>query len=287
MKYLRIRNFEKFQHYKDRNPPWIKLYGELWSDIEFFRLDDASKAHLLGLFILASKTDNKIPLDPVWIKHEIRATHDINIDALIASKFVETEGRLSPACQSFDKIDDPSSVVAGSFETDARYNPLKPLASVASKLLATRKQNACLETEERQSRGETEGEEAAGAATRAQLPESKIIFGEFGNVRLTADEHAKLELRLSGHTAEYIERLSRWGAEQPAKFNKRKNHYATILTWFNRDQQDGRIRGIHASRENPNVTAAKDFVSRKLAETLRSDLPDVREEFGGLPGTIR
>jgi DNA-binding NarL/FixJ family response regulator len=30
-----VKNFERFQHYKDRSPPWIKLYNELLDDYEF------------------------------------------------------------------------------------------------------------------------------------------------------------------------------------------------------------------------------------------------------------
>ena len=29
MKNLTIKNWHKFQHYKDRNPPWIKLHYEI------------------------------------------------------------------------------------------------------------------------------------------------------------------------------------------------------------------------------------------------------------------
>lgn len=88
MQYLRIKNFEEFQHYKDRKPPWIKLYRTLWGDPEFFRLRDSAKAHLIGLFALASHHDNKIEFDKNWIKHEIAATERVDYDALFASGFV-------------------------------------------------------------------------------------------------------------------------------------------------------------------------------------------------------
>jgi hypothetical protein len=84
---------------------------------------------------------------------------------------------------------------------------------------------------------EKKGKYVASATTAAP----SLTFGEFGNVRLTAEEHAKLITRLNGHTDDYINRLDRWGAEQPGKFNKRKSHYATILTWFDRDVKDGKV----------------------------------------------
>ncbi len=83
--YFRIRNFERFQHYKDRNPPWIKLYGALWRDRAFFRLPDAAKAHLIGLFALAARLENRIPDDPEWLAHELCASEPIDLGVLAAS----------------------------------------------------------------------------------------------------------------------------------------------------------------------------------------------------------
>jgi hypothetical protein len=89
--FFRIRNFERFQHYKDRNPPWIRLYGGLWRDRAFFRLPDAVKAHLIGLFALAARLDNRIPDDPEWIAHELCASEPIDLGALLTSGFLVPE----------------------------------------------------------------------------------------------------------------------------------------------------------------------------------------------------
>ena len=95
--YFRIRNFERFQHYKDRNPPWIKLYGALWRDRAFFRLPDAAKAHLIGLFALAARLENRIPDDPEWLAHELCASEPIDLGVLAASAFLIREHQASPA----------------------------------------------------------------------------------------------------------------------------------------------------------------------------------------------
>src|SRR5260370_29775386 len=86
--YFRIRNFERFQHYKDRNPPWIRLYGALWRDRAFFRLPDAVKAHLIGLFALAARLDNRIPDDPEWLPHGLWPAEPIYLAALVPSGFL-------------------------------------------------------------------------------------------------------------------------------------------------------------------------------------------------------
>ena len=41
---VHVKNFEKFQHYRDRAPIWIKLYGYLLEDYEFNLLPDVAAA---------------------------------------------------------------------------------------------------------------------------------------------------------------------------------------------------------------------------------------------------
>ena len=50
------KNWVKFQHYKDRNPPWIKLHRDLLIDKEFMRLPLASKALAPLLWLLGSES---------------------------------------------------------------------------------------------------------------------------------------------------------------------------------------------------------------------------------------
>lgn len=120
-KFITIKNFEKFQHYKDRNPPWIKLYNDLLDDYNFARLQDASKLHLILLWLLASRSDNRIPADEKWISARINATSKVNLRELLSSGFITV-------------IDDDSAMLADS------------------------KQSACLETEgERETEIKKEG----------------------------------------------------------------------------------------------------------------------------------
>jgi hypothetical protein len=93
--YLEVKNWEQFQHYKDRNPPWIKLHAALLDDYEFARLQDASKAHLMGIWILASKHGNKVPADPEWIARRIGATSRVDLEVLIAAGFISRLRRAS------------------------------------------------------------------------------------------------------------------------------------------------------------------------------------------------
>ena len=49
------KNWDRFQHYKDRCPPWIKLHRDLLNDRHFISLPTASKALAPLLWLLASE----------------------------------------------------------------------------------------------------------------------------------------------------------------------------------------------------------------------------------------
>ncbi|WP_163337926.1 hypothetical protein [Desulfopila sp. IMCC35008] len=87
--YITVPSLHKWQHYKDRCPPWIKLHRDVLNDYEFSCLQDASKAHLLGIWLLASQLENKVPNDSKWIARRINATDKIDLKSLVASGFIE------------------------------------------------------------------------------------------------------------------------------------------------------------------------------------------------------
>lgn len=83
-----VKNFDRFQHYKDRSPPWIKLYNELFDDYEFSALPDALKGQLIMIWLLASRMDNCIPYDAVWVGKRIGATDPVDLDGLAERGFI-------------------------------------------------------------------------------------------------------------------------------------------------------------------------------------------------------
>ena len=58
---MRIKNWTKFQHFKDRKPPWVKLYRDLLDDIDWHELDPLSAKVLCMLWLIASEDDGYIP----------------------------------------------------------------------------------------------------------------------------------------------------------------------------------------------------------------------------------
>ena len=58
---MHIKNWKKFQHFKDRKPPWVKLYRDLLDDLEWHELDPKAAKTLVMLWLIASEDDGHIP----------------------------------------------------------------------------------------------------------------------------------------------------------------------------------------------------------------------------------
>ena len=56
---MQIKDWRKFQHFKDRRPPWIKLYRDIIDDKEWFMLTGEQAKLLFFLWILASEDNTK------------------------------------------------------------------------------------------------------------------------------------------------------------------------------------------------------------------------------------
>ena len=136
MKHFRVKNFERFQHYKDRSPPWIKLYNELLEDYEFSQLPDAAKMHLIGIWLLASRSDNRIPYDAKWVAARINATEPVKLDVLRASGFIEVDAEqdASNVRQSPEQVDRPEREGETERETEGEGEVARSRAPTATRL---------------------------------------------------------------------------------------------------------------------------------------------------------
>lgn len=76
-------NWAELQHYKDRNPPWIKLHKKLLDNFEFQSLPVASRALAPMLWLLASEHDNGvIDATPGKLAFRLRMSESSAKDAL-------------------------------------------------------------------------------------------------------------------------------------------------------------------------------------------------------------
>lgn len=74
MTYLKVKNWDKFQHYKDRRPPWIKLYSEILNDRSFSLLSMSLRGVLMQLWVLASENNGFVLFCTDEISFRLRAT---------------------------------------------------------------------------------------------------------------------------------------------------------------------------------------------------------------------
>lgn len=70
---MNIKGWKKFQHFKDRRPPWIKLYRDLLDDPEWHELDAEAAKALVMLWLIASENDGALP-DTKKLAFRLRTT---------------------------------------------------------------------------------------------------------------------------------------------------------------------------------------------------------------------
>lgn len=131
--YMRVRNWEKFQHYKDRNPPWIKNYLDIDdASHPFSKLSFADQGRLQKIWRWAAKVDNRIPYDMIAISRYLGGKPDAirrTIDGYVAGEWLQIGS--TPKLKRFQDAEKRAA--------NRRKRASKPLAS--------RKQNDLLEVE--------------------------------------------------------------------------------------------------------------------------------------------
>jgi hypothetical protein len=96
VRYLSIKNYERYQHYKSKindtatpsTPTWIKLHRSVLNDYEFNCLDDVQRLHLILIWLLASQLRNRIPDDAKWVRQQIHATSAVDLNSLVKAGFL-------------------------------------------------------------------------------------------------------------------------------------------------------------------------------------------------------
>lgn len=103
---LTVKNWDKFQHYKDRNPPWIKLYTDTFHRRDFNRLPDDSKLLALCIWTLAAReascAKGSIPLDLDWIKSQCGLGPTVtksSLQVLVSQGFVLCDSEMLASCK--------------------------------------------------------------------------------------------------------------------------------------------------------------------------------------------
>lgn len=208
---LSITNWKEFQHYKNRDPIWIKMYTSLLNKHDWCSLPAAQRGNLVGLWMLASQSDGQIPFDPTFINHRL------STDTPVDFQLLEEKGFIS-------------------------------LEQSASKLLASSASNP-LELEEER-REEKRREESAASAARASLLNREVeaeferIWSDVLSIRVpspTGKKHALRHWKASVKTSEDVD--AAWTALKHYQNSTRvrKGFVKNASAWFNewRDWEHG------------------------------------------------
>lgn len=83
--FVAVKDFESFQHYKGRTPPWIKFYNALLDDYRFLQLSDSARSQLMLIWLVASRHRNRIPNDEKYIAEAIHCTSKLQLSRLVDS----------------------------------------------------------------------------------------------------------------------------------------------------------------------------------------------------------
>src|SRR5262245_28654981 len=100
---LSVKNYNKFQHFKDSRPPWIKLYRDLLDDLEWHDLDPKAAKALVMIWLIASENEGRLP-EPKKLAFRLRLS-DIEMSHLLNSLshwLIQDDNGLISTCHQLD-----------------------------------------------------------------------------------------------------------------------------------------------------------------------------------------
>lgn len=207
VRYLKVKNWSEFQHYKDRNPPWIKLHRTLLDDYEFSCLQDASKAHLMLIWLFASQNDGAVPEDAAFLKRKLGLEKEPNL------KWFVNHGLLIP-------------------EQDA------------SNAQSERKQNAPLEESEAYKASEADVASSAKAPSAGEPVNGNAVAyipvndgTEFGVTPELAAELGRLYPAVD--VQQTLNEIRGWNIANPSRKKTRRGVISHINSWMAKEQNRG------------------------------------------------
>ena len=118
---MRVKNWQDFQHFKDRRPPWIKLYREILDDPDWHSLSGDDAKTLIMIWLLASEDkamEGNIP-DLRTVAFRLRSTESkVNQSLNKLSKWLyQDDIMLISSCH---QVDIPETETETETETEKR-----------------------------------------------------------------------------------------------------------------------------------------------------------------------
>jgi hypothetical protein len=149
---IAVKNWERFQHYKDRDPPWIKLYRDLLTSEPWVLGTDLSRLIQVAITLLAARYQNAIPYQFRMLKK--------------VGSFDCTEKQFSEAIKFLESVN--------FLEVQSLTSVSNVVAQDASSVLATCNTEGEAEKRERESREDLEAEGDAREAPPNSVPDLNL-----------------------------------------------------------------------------------------------------------------
>lgn len=215
-----VKNWKKFQHYKRKSPPWVKLHRSILTSPDWIGWSDCSKLLAIVCIMIASQFNGKIPRNRDYIKRVGCLSRLPNLKPLIECGFLS------------ETLDTCYNDTSDTLET--LYQPDRPYVSASVSLSASSKLDS---KEESKSKSKKEG--------------SNFVF-ESGVIRLTEQHLKRWEASFSEiNVRAELEPLAEWAAKQTNWFMA----VAGALAKKNREAADRRQAikvGIEAGVKKPS-----------------------------------
>lgn len=85
-----VPNWDRFQHYSDRDPVWVKTYTALLHDEDYLRLSGHARSVLHGLWLAYASSNGQLPLDARSISSRLQLrVSSSQLESLIHAGFIE------------------------------------------------------------------------------------------------------------------------------------------------------------------------------------------------------
>ena len=114
-----VPKWDDFQHYKHRDPRWIKCYTRLLADDDYLGLTAPQRGVLHGLWMLYAKSGRKVSVNTAKLsrklgvrvtKHTLQALNDAGFIEFRASS-VLAQSREEKSIKSFSNISNPRELL--------------------------------------------------------------------------------------------------------------------------------------------------------------------------------
>jgi hypothetical protein len=128
---VRIKNWAKYQHYRDRRPPWIKLHFQLLTSKDWACASDAERVLAIACMLIASQSDDPngvFEADPEYFQRVAFLNQVPDFKPLIKRGFLEVLADASNVQAPATKCSSETEAYKQETETEKSKSAAKPAA---------------------------------------------------------------------------------------------------------------------------------------------------------------